>query len=123
MAKKSSTAKQLTSRVNDLAKRLERAEAKVLRWKGKARDHEKSATASEKRAKKAEKKLAATRSAAVPGAPLTVPPSAPHAAPPEATGPGDHWTVRELRNEARARGVSGYSRKSKSELIALLKRD
>jgi hypothetical protein len=123
MAKKDSTAKQLRAKVNDLAKRLKRVEAKALRWKGKAREHEKSATAAEKRAKTAEKKLPAAPSAAVPTAPLTVPHPAPRADAPEVTGPGDHWTVKELRNEARVRGVTGYSRKSKSELIALLKTD
>jgi hypothetical protein len=38
---------------------------------------------------------------------------------PEA-GPDDSWTVTALRAEARSRGLAGYSRKSKAELLAAL---
>jgi Rho termination factor-like protein len=36
--------------------------------------------------------------------------------------PDDSWTVAELREEARSRGLTGYSRKKKAELLAALRR-
>ena len=42
-------------------------------------------------------------------------PRAPHAA-----GPDDTWTVADLRAEAKRRGMTGYSRKTKAELLAEL---
>jgi hypothetical protein len=58
----------------------------------------------------------ATRAAtpAVTSAPATEP--ATLAANPNG-GPDDSWTVTRLRAEARARGVSGYSRKTKVQLL------
>jgi hypothetical protein len=34
---------------------------------------------------------------------------------------GDSWTVAELREEARSRGLTGYSRTKKAELLAALR--
>jgi hypothetical protein len=39
-----------------------------------------------------------------------------------ASGPNASWTVAELRAEAKRRGVTGYSRKTKSQLLAALRR-
>jgi lysophospholipase len=43
-------------------------------------------------------------------------------APSPAGGPDDSWTVADLRAEAKKRGMTGYSRKTKSELLADLRR-
>ena len=37
------------------------------------------------------------------------------------SGPDDSWTVADLRAEAKRRGLTGYSRKTKSELLADLR--
>jgi lysophospholipase len=44
------------------------------------------------------------------------------AAAPTAPGPDDSWTVADLRAEAKRRGMTGYSRKTKAELLAELRR-
>ncbi len=46
--------------------------------------------------------------------------SSPPPAPAAKAGPDDSWTVTALRAEARTRGLAGYSRKSKAELLAAL---
>jgi hypothetical protein len=38
-----------------------------------------------------------------------------------ASGPDDSWTVADLRAEAKKRGLTGYSRKSKADLLAELR--
>jgi lysophospholipase len=47
-------------------------------------------------------------------------PDAPAAASAAPSGPDESWTVADLRAEARKRGLTGYSRKSKAELLAEL---
>jgi lysophospholipase len=47
---------------------------------------------------------------------------APEPGPSATTGPDDSWTVADLRAEAKKRGMTGYSRKTKSELLADLRR-
>ncbi len=39
---------------------------------------------------------------------------------PESATPDDSWSVTALRTEARSRGLTGYSRKSKADLLAEL---
>jgi hypothetical protein len=46
--------------------------------------------------------------------PVMTPPAA-------AVGPDESWTVSDLRAEAKKRGLTGYSRKSKAELLAQLR--
>jgi lysophospholipase len=48
--------------------------------------------------------------------------SSSQAAPSAGTGPDDSWTVADLRAEAKRRGLTGYSRKTKAELLAQLRR-
>jgi hypothetical protein len=40
---------------------------------------------------------------------------------PGGSGPDDSWTVADLRAEAKRRGLTGYSRKTKTELLADLR--
>jgi lysophospholipase len=49
-------------------------------------------------------------------------PQAAPAAPADGGGPDDSWTVADLRAEAKKRGVTGYSRMTKGELLAALRR-
>ncbi len=120
---KSSSDKQLRAIVKKLEAKLERAEARTARWRKKAKQHEAAAASSKARVTKLEKRLAkATKAASQPhvsrgpvksavvstkGAEPTKPPDA-------------SWTVVELRAEARSRGLTGMSRKSKAEIIAAL---
>lgn len=143
---KAITAK-LEARVKKLEAALESAEAKAAQWKKKAKKDRADAAASSAKASKLEKKLDKARrsvpkaSVGVSRPTLAVAPDAPaqpdEVAPPvevvevetpvesapsaaSKAGPDDSWTVTALRAEARARGIAGYSRKSKAELIAAL---
>ena len=49
-------------------------------------------------------------------------PQAAPAAPADGGGPDDSWTVADLRAEAKKRGVTGYSRMTKGDLLAALRR-
>jgi hypothetical protein len=51
---------------------------------------------------------------AAPKSVATAPPSGP-------SGPDDSWTLAALRAEARTRGLTGYSRKTKADLLAELR--
>jgi lysophospholipase len=62
-----------------------------------------------------------TRRKATRGASTTPTASATAAAPSTTPGPDDSWTVADLRAEAKKRGLTGYSRKSKAELLAELR--
>jgi hypothetical protein len=61
-----------------------------------------------------------------PGAPAVratsaSPSSVPAASPSGPSSPDESWTVAALRAEARKRGLTGYSRKTKAELLAELR--
>jgi hypothetical protein len=91
-------------------RRLEKAEASVLKWKDRA-----------------SQPVARTHLAAVPDpAPTAVVADAgadpvTGAVTGTSTVPDESWTVTALRAEARSRGISNYSRKSKAELVAELR--
>jgi hypothetical protein len=116
--------------VKALTTKLEKAEAKAERWKARAKRLRGEVDESAKQAWKLRKRLAAAESSpgpasAAPGAPDS--PGAPAAADtPAAPGapdvPDGSWTVARLRTEARDRGITGYSRKPKDELVRLLGR-
>lgn len=81
------------------SRKLKQAETRADRWKAKAQK-------AEKRLAKLEKRLAKDTT------------RAPEAAAP--SGPDDSWTVARLRVEARSRGLEGYSRKTKQQLLDAL---
>ena len=119
--------KKLKAKVKRLEARLESANAKARRWKGRAKEQEAAAESSEARVLKLQKQLAKER--AVSPAPAAEPSTtstdaavlAPVVTPSELVArPDASWTLGQLREEARARGLAGCSRKSKAELLAAL---
>jgi len=114
--KKPATDKQLKGEVKKLRVKLERAEAKVERWKKRARRSEKDAADSRATVKKLRKRL---ENASAVAAPQALPTAA--AASAETSGnPDETWTVVRLRAEARSRGLTGLSGKSKAQLLEML---
>lgn len=99
--KKKPSAKDLKAAVAKLQERLERAEARADRWK--------------KKAKQLAKGAGKTGPTATPG-----PGPAPAPTPTPSGPPDGTWTLAMLRAEARTRGVAGYSRKTKAQLLAEL---
>lgn len=136
--------KKLEARVKKLEAAVESAEAKTAQWKKKAKKDRADAAASSTKVSQLEKKLEKARRSApkasvgVSRPTLAVAPDAPDqsaeaAAPAEVApqvesvptaastaGPDDSWTVTALRAEARTRGIAGYSRKTKAELLSAL---
>lgn len=147
--KRSATSeKELKSTVKKLRSKLERTEAKKQEWKKKAGELEKSAAKSQTKVKKLSKRLDAARAAGEQEpaatseqAPLEdldlgqvdqtgqvdqveqvnqVEPEADEAATEPADSPDSSWTVVQLRAEARSRGLTGLSNKSKAQLLDAL---
>jgi lysophospholipase len=126
----SAVEKQLRAAVKKLQAQLSAAEKSAEQWRQKAKDRKslasgfKSELASmRRRLAKADASATKWKARARPPAPVMAPPeSAP--APTSADGahgPDDSWTVAELRAEAKRRGMSGYSRKTKGQLLADLR--
>jgi len=114
--KKSATDKQLKGEVKKLRAKLERAEAKAERWKNRARQNEKVAAESQATAKKLRKRL--EKESAGPGPDAQ--PTASASVAKNGVTPDDTWTVVRLRSEARSRGLTGLSGKSKAQLLEIL---
>jgi hypothetical protein len=112
--KTDATEKDLRAKAEKLRSKLDRAEAKAQRWKGVARRHEKAANESRATVKKLRKRLDKASSEG------SVPEAAAPAAVSSAAGPDETWTVVRLRAEARSRGLTGLSGKSKAELLEAL---
>ena len=117
--------KQWKARLKKLEARLASAEKSAGKWKTRAKKHQADAaglkselTAVRRRLDKATASAAKwkDRAKAAPSAPA--PQLAPRTAPETVAGPDESWTVTRLRAEARARGVAGYSRKTKAQLLA-----
>jgi hypothetical protein len=102
--------KQLKGAVKKLESRLAAAEKAAEKWKAKAQQHQAAAVKWKDRARKR-----ASAPAATPADRATVVP------PGASTTPDDTWNVTRLRAEARGRGVAGYSRKTKEQLLAELR--
>lgn len=135
-AKKSSKKKkqQSTSEEKELkraAKRLrtelERSDARVEHWKQKAGRAEEKVAELQTKVKKLTKKL--RRATAVPAEPVesAEPARRPElvavpepGAPAASTTPDASWTVVQLRAEARSRGLTGLSGKTKAQLLDAL---
>jgi len=101
----------LKSQLAAVRRRLAKAEASVEKWKGRA----KSALALPAAA--AARALASTPAAPVVA--LVPDPDSGESTPP--TEPDESWNVTRLRAEARARGIPGYSRKTKDQLLTELR--
>ncbi len=117
--------KQWKARVKKLEARLASAEKSAGKWKTRAKQHQTDAAGLKSELTTVRRRLdKATASAvkwkdrakAAPSAPARRP--APRTAPETVGGPDGSWTVTRLRAEARARGIAGYSRKTKAQLIA-----
>lgn len=126
----SSSEKKMKATIHKLEAKLERAEAKAARWKEKSKQTQAELVALETRAAKLDKKSAKTRDTARQPAPVleeepvtplalrTPDSSTPdHQAP---STPDTSWTVAQLRAEARSRGLTGLSTKSKAQLVEAL---
>jgi chromosome segregation ATPase len=132
-------AKKAEREVKDLTARAEKAEAKADRWKAEAKRAQAEAADSGKQLKKLRKRLDAALSASAPvvevgevaeATGLVVAPAVEigtvEEAVEEIAGAGDGarpdvtWTVTALRVAARDRGITGYSRRTKAELLRLL---
>lgn len=120
MAKKKQPTSKAEKLVESLTAKLEKAEAKASKWKDEAKrlGAETKATAKELRKHK-RGTVAETTGLIVPAEPEVT--EAAVADAPPAAGPDDSWTVTALRVAAREQGITGYSRKSKADLLALLK--
>ncbi|UDY24945.1 hypothetical protein [Nocardioides sp. Kera G14] len=122
-----------------LKSQVKQAEEKAARWKDRAKSLETETRKASKQLRKLTKKLSAGTSTAAEavgdaiaeaGAEVVLDSpegSVEQAATPDlaevgisAGGPDETWTLAALRAEAKERGVTGYSRKSKAELLALL---
>ena len=117
--------KQWKARVRKLEARLASAEKSAGKWKTRAKQHQTDAaglkselTTVRRRLDKATASAAKwkDRAKAAPSAPARRP--GPRTTPETAAGPDESWTVTRLRAEARARGIAGYSRKTKAQLLA-----
>jgi septal ring factor EnvC (AmiA/AmiB activator) len=132
--------KDLKKTVKKLRTQLDRADTKAGKWKKKSDQLQKSLTQSEAKVKKLSKRLdKATRTAETSPADDTTSPTVapiPAVAQPvtepvtevaevsdtsqDAAGPDESWTVVQLRAEARSRGLTGLSGKSKAQLLDAL---
>ena len=123
--------KKLKAKVGKLQDELERADAKTARWKAAARQGDATIASLEKRVAKRDKQLARAKQAVLsePEAGSLaqprpsdedLPPTAEVASDSVGAAPDASWTVVRLRAEARSRGLSGMSGKTKAELLDAL---
>ncbi len=118
--------KKSKARIKKLEARLASAEKSAGKWKARAKKHQTDAAglkselaAVRRRLEKAAASAAKWKDRAK-AAPSSMPVPEPDAGAASETPavPDESWTVTRLRAEARARGVAGYSRKSKAQLLA-----
>ncbi len=100
--------KTLEAKVKRLRKRLARQEAETERWRDRARKHKRAAEKARAARPASPPDLAAVAATATPQESATV-------------APDEGWTVVQLRAEARARGLTGLSGKTKAELLDALR--
>jgi lysophospholipase len=107
---------------------LAAAEKAAEKWKARAKDQKSSAAASgselgelRRRLQKAEASATKWKDRAKAGVPSASAPQAETMAPAAGSTPDDSWTLTALRAEARARGMTGYSRTPKADLLAALR--
>ena len=124
--KRSTSDQQLKATLKELRSDLKASEAKRTSWKKRATKAEATVVDLRTRLKRAERQATKARKKSValataPASPpvLSTPAEAPSAQP-AAAAPDDTWTVVRLRAEARRRGLTGLSGKTKAELLAAL---
>jgi Lon protease-like protein len=127
--------KELKAAVRKLRSQLAAAEKSAEKWKSRAKAHRSDAvgfeaelTAVRRRLDKAAASATKWKGRARSGRSQTAttgsvpaPVAAAESATTTPTAPDEAWTVTRLRAEARARGVAGYSRKTKDQLLAELR--
>ena len=107
-------------------KALEKSKARADRWRQRAKDQKRAAQRARARIEKLQRKLAGASdsSAKVQAAPMaglaSVTPVAESRTVEAVTVPDETWTVVRLRAEARARGLTGMSNKTKAQLLTAL---
>jgi hypothetical protein len=131
---KSSAEKELKAAVKKLRSQLAAAEKSAEKWKSRAKAHQSEAAGAKAELSAVRRRLDKAAASATkwkarakspgraptpPTAAVVEPTSDPQPVP--GAAPDESWTVTRLRAEARARGVAGYSRKTKVQLIAELR--
>ena len=107
-------------------KALKKAKNRADRWRKEAKDQKRAAQRARARIEKLQRKLAgaSASSAKVQAAPMaglaSVTPVAESRTVEAVTVPDGTWTVVQLRAEARARGLTGMSNKTKAQLLTAL---
>lgn len=108
-------------------KALTKAKSRADRWRKEAKAQKRSASRARARVEKLRQKLDGASAALKPvqaAVPVEVMASGRPVAEPTALGaatrPDDTWSVVQLRAEARARGLTGMSSKTKAQLLAAL---
>ena len=125
-AEAESVEKQLKGTVKKLKSQLAAAEKSAEKWKAWAKEQQSKAAGTKSELTDARRRLAKAEARAAKwkdrarAASAVVAPVPPPAVAGRSTTPDDTWTVTALRAEARARGLPGYSRKTKVQLLAEL---
>ena len=107
-------------------KALKKAKNRADRWRKEAKDQKRAAQRARARVERLQRKLAgeSASSAKVQAAPMaglaSVTPVAESRTVEAVTVPDETWTVVQLRAEARARGLTGMSNKTKAQLLTAL---
>lgn len=127
--KRSSAEKKMEATIRKLETKLERAEARATRWKEKSKQTQAEVVTLKTRAAKVDKRSSATRDSVRQAAPMLEPATSAGPGPSDRSIPADptptttpntSWTVAQLRAEARSRGLTGLSTKTKPQLVAAL---
>jgi hypothetical protein len=109
---RSEVERELKAQAKKLRAQLAAAEKSAEKWKAKAKDHRSVAVGAKAELAAVRRRLEKTETAETAATPET---------PAASTAPDDSWTVTRLRAEARSRGIAGYSRKSKEQLLLELR--
>ena len=121
------TVSSLRGQLTKTEKALTKAKNRADRWRKEAKAQKRSASRARARVEKLNQKLDAASAAREPGqaaVPMDVIASGRPVADPTTvdgvTAPDETWSVVQLRAEARTRGLTGMSNKTKAQLLAAL---
>ncbi|MFZ2012515.1 MAG: hypothetical protein WAV00_01680 [Nocardioides sp.] len=109
--KKKGSKKKLKAKLAKARARRDHAERSAENWKAKAKQRKSEVEVLEAELAGVSLRLAQAEAATPPKASGTA----------RRTAPDESWTVTQLRAEARAKGVPGYSRQTKAQLLAALR--